>query len=183
VPSAFAHAAPALALIPVFAGGAAPKRLWALGALCAIAPDADVAAFALGIPYEHPLGHRGLSHSLPFAAALAALVTLAAFPRARAGFSRGRAFGYLFLAAASHGVLDAFTDGGLGVALLAPLSDARFFAPLRPIEVSPIGVARFFSARGASILANEALWVGLPSALFAAAAVLVRRSRRAEPAR
>jgi inner membrane protein len=183
VPSAFAHAAPALALIPAFAGGGTPKRLWALGVLCAIAPDADVAAFALGIPYEHPLGHRGLSHSLAFAAVLAAVATLAAFPRARAGFSRARAFAYLFLATASHGLLDACTDGGLGVALLAPFSDARFFAPLRPIEVSPIGVARFFSERGARILANEALWVGLPSALFAAAAVLVRRAQRAAAAR
>jgi inner membrane protein len=183
VPSAFAHAAPALALIPAFAARGTPERLWALGVLCAIAPDADVAAFALGIPYEHPLGHRGLSHSLPFAAALAAFVTLAAFPRAREGFSRTRAFAYLFLATASHGLLDAFTDGGLGVALLAPFSDTRFFAPFRPIEVSPLGVARFFSARGASILANEALWVGVPSALFAAAAVVLRGARRTEPGR
>jgi inner membrane protein len=180
VPSAFAHAAPALALIPAFAGPGTPKRLWALGVLCAIAPDADVAAFALGIPYGHPLGHRGLSHSLACAAVLAAAATLAAFPHARAELSRVRAFAYLFLATASHGLLDAFTDGGLGVALLAPLSDARFFAPFRPIEVSPIGVARFFSERGARILASEALWVGLPSALFAAAVVLVRRAQRAE---
>jgi inner membrane protein len=183
VPSAFAHAVSALALMPAFAVPGTPKRVWALGVLCAIAPDADVAAFAFGIPYEHPLGHRGLSHSLPFAAGLAAVVTAAAFPRARAGLSRARVFAYLFVAAASHGLLDACTNGGLGVALLAPFFDARLFAPFRPIEVSPIGVARFFSARGAGVLANEALWIGLPSAAFAAAALLVRRRTAARPAR
>jgi inner membrane protein len=33
----------------------------------AVLPDLDVLGFHAGIPYEHPLGHRGLSHSLLFA--------------------------------------------------------------------------------------------------------------------
>ena len=45
---------------------------------------------------------------------------------------------FTFLATASHGVLDAFTTGGLGVAFLWPWSPARFFAPVRGIRVSPM---------------------------------------------
>ena len=168
MPSAIAHLAPALALVPAFHRPGAPKRLWVAGALCAMAPDLDVAGFAFGVPYAHPLGHRGLSHSLPFAAAASGLVTLAILPSARAGFSRLRAWIYLFLAMASHGILDAFTDGGLGVALLAPFDATRRFAPFRPIPVSPIGIRPFLSARGAAILRAELLWVWLPSGLLAA---------------
>ena len=39
---------------------------------------------------------------------------------------------------ASHGVLDALTDGGPGVAFLAPFDDTRYFFPWRPIRVSPL---------------------------------------------
>jgi inner membrane protein len=169
VPSLFAHAAPPLALIPAFWRPGTPSRLWVLGVACAAAPDLDVAAFAFGVPYDHPLGHRGLWHSVPFAAAAAGAVTLLAFPRARAGFSRARAWLYLFLAIASHGLLDAFTNGGLGVALLSPFDHQRHFFPFRPIEVSPLSPAAFLSARGMAILANELLWVWLPFGILAVA--------------
>ena len=33
----------------------------------AILPDFDVIAFKLGIAYQHPLGHRGFTHSILFA--------------------------------------------------------------------------------------------------------------------
>jgi inner membrane protein len=45
---------------------------------------------------------------------------------------------------ASHGILDAMTDGGLGVAFFSPFDDTRCFFPFRPIKVSPIGLS-FFS--------------------------------------
>ncbi len=177
MPSAIAHAAPALALIPLFARRGTPARLWALGVVCAIAPDLDVLAFRLRVPYEHALGHRGLWHSVPFAAVAALVATLAAFPCAQPGFSRGRAWLYLFLATASHGLLDACTNGGLGVALLSPFDPTRYFLPFRPIEVSPIRVAAFFSARGLEILRNEGIWVWLPCAALAATAIALRRAR------
>ena len=56
---------------------------------------------------------------------------------------------------ASHGVLDAFTDGGKGIALLWPMTAERFFFPWRPIPVAPIG-AGMWSARGLFVLAFEA---------------------------
>lgn len=172
MPSAFAHAAPALALIPAFSRSGPPLRLWVVGVLCAAAPDLDVLAFPFGIPYEHPLGHRGLSHSIPFAAISAAAV---AWIAARSLWRR--AWLYLFLSTASHGVLDAFTNGGRGVALFSPLDQTRYFFPFRPIEVSPLSVEAFVSERGLAILGNELLWVWLPSALLGAVLVWWSRAR------
>jgi inner membrane protein len=174
MPSAFAHAATALALIPGFHGAGTPARLWVAGALCAAAPDLDVVAFWLGVPYAHPLGHRGLSHSLAFAAVFGALLGRLLLPPGL----RVRGALYLFLATASHGVLDTFTSGGLGVALLAPFDDTRLFAPFRPIRVSPIGAGAFLE-RGAAVLENELVTVFLPCALLGALLAIGRRISRA----
>ena len=78
---------------------------------------------------------------------------------------------------ASHGVLDAMTDGGIGVALLAPFDTRRYYLPWRPIVVSPLGLRPFLSAWGMAVLASEAVWVWLPAALFAAAACCLTRPR------
>jgi inner membrane protein len=79
------------------------------------------------------------------------------------------------LVIASHGLLDALTDGGLGAALLWPFSDERFFAPWRPLPVAPIG-ARFWSGRGLAVLAVELCWFG-PLAAW----TLWPRGRRTKP--
>ncbi|HXZ86110.1 MAG TPA: metal-dependent hydrolase [Myxococcota bacterium] len=177
MPSAFGHAPPALTLVPLFRTQATPRRLWALGVACAVAPDLDVVWLGLA-PHGTMLGHRGLTHSLAFAAALAALVAVAALPRASRGTSHARAWLYLFLATASHGLLDACTNGGAGVALFAPFSSERFFFPFRPIEVSPLSVARFLSQRGVQVLWSELVWVWLPCAVLALLFVLALAPRR-----
>ena len=166
MPTVLSHAIAGLGIGAAFFGRKAPARVLGLGAFCAALPDADVIGFPLGIRYGDLLGHRGLSHSLAFAAALAALVTPLA--RSESGPGRGKLWTYLFLATASHGLLDALTDGGLGVALLAPFDNARYFFPFRPIEVSPIGIGRFFSQRGWAVMKSELLWVWLPSLALAA---------------
>jgi inner membrane protein len=128
------------------------------GVLAAILPDFDVAAFALGIPYADGFGHRGASHSVLFAALLALLGAVSHRPL------RGRpvqAATWIFVCAVSHPLLDAMTSGGLGVALLWPWNDQRFFAPWRPILVSPFANG-FFSARGVSTLLSELRWVWVP---------------------
>jgi inner membrane protein len=178
MPTVFTHAVAALGLGALFYRREVPKGVWGLGALCAALPDADVAAFAFGIPYGHMVGHRGLSHSPVFAAALAAGLVGLFFRRGVRGLGPGALGLYLFAATASHGLLDAFTDGGLGVAFLAPWSGERFFFPWQPIEVSPIGVRRFLSSRGLSVLRSELLWVWIPSALLAGAALGLRGRRR-----
>jgi inner membrane protein len=126
----------------------------------------------LGIDYADVLGHRGASHSLFTAALVAALATAALRP-ARLGL----AFAFLFASMASHGVLDAFTNGGLGPALFWPVDEARHFAPVRPIRVSPIG-AGFFSARGISVLLSEMRWVWLPTIGLAALLWLIAGRRK-----
>ncbi|HEL3832143.1 TPA: metal-dependent hydrolase [Stenotrophomonas maltophilia] len=70
---------------------------------------------------------------------------------------------FVFICAASHPLLDAMTSGGLGVALAWPWSEHRFFAPWRPIRVSPFA-PQFFSTRGLATLLSELRWVWLPLA-------------------
>lgn len=163
--SAFGHAVVAVAM-----GKALPKILYSwkvilVGVLCTIIPDLDVIAFKFEIPYESFWGHRGFSHSLLFALIFG--VTCAG------GFSI-KNFSwkpfltltlFFFICTASHAVLDALTNGGLGVAFLSPWDDTRYFFPWRPIVVSPIGAVRFFSERGFEVLKSEAIWVGLPCLL------------------
>jgi inner membrane protein len=116
-------------------------------------PDADVIAFRLGIPYEAPWGHRGATHSLCFAA----LIALLAVPVARwARLPVRRTAAVVLAVVASHGIADAFTDGGLGSALLWPFSNERYFAPWTPIPVAPIGLG-FLSRRGLRVAAVELL--------------------------
>jgi len=176
--SIFAHAAAGAALWPLFQTARLPRHVWLTGAVLAMVPDLDVVGFRFGIAYGDLLGHRGLTHSLFFAAALGALVLEVGYRKRKWPVDRMRLWGYLALATASHGVLDALTTGGLGVAFFAPLVSQRYFFPWRPILVSPIGVGAFFSAWGLAVLKNEALWVGLPAALFAGVVHLLRRPVR-----
>jgi inner membrane protein len=178
LPSAFSHVVAAAGLAACFYRPEVPKRMWLVGALAAAAPDLDVIGFRFGIEYGDALGHRGLTHSIPFAGALAGLVALT-FRSGVPGLPRGRLWFFNFLATASHGLLDALTDGGLGVALLAPLDNSRYFFPVRPIRVSPIGIRRFFSERGLQVIGSELLWVWLPSFLVAGLALGLRRGRSA----
>lgn len=120
--------------------------------LLSIAPDIDVVAFRLGIPYSAPFGHRGVTHSLMFALMLGVLAAAAVHRLLDSSFWRTAVISVLTIA--SHPLLDAMTDGGLGVALAWPFSNARFFAPVRFIPVAPIGAA-FLSGRGLHIALIE----------------------------
>jgi inner membrane protein len=153
-----------------------PRRLVLVGAFCAVAPDLDVVGFRVGIEYGDLLGHRGLTHSILFAAFLAA-GTVALLSRSLRRGTRFRAWLYLALATASHGVFDALTNGGLGVALFAPITNRRFFFPWQPIEVSPLGISRIFSARGLDVFASELLWVWLPALVIALTSVYIAAPR------
>ena len=163
MPSVFSHAVAAVAVGAVAVGGRSRAPVWALGALCAVAPDLDVVtSFVFRIPYRDMLGHRGLSHSLLAAAVLALLATAVARP-ARPESPGAATLGlYFFAAAASHGLLDAMTNGGLGVAFFAPFSDTRYFFPWRPILVSPISLHVFFGYHGVRVMWSELGWIWLP---------------------
>ena len=145
-----------------------------VGAACSVLPDIDVIGFGFGIRYGDFLGHRGFTHSLVFAALTAAVVTGLLFRRLLPSVSQLSLWAYFFLATASHGLLDAMTDGGLGVAFFAPLDNSRYFLPWRPIHVSPIGITPFFTARGLAVLQSEFFWIWIPAGLLAAVACFLR---------
>jgi inner membrane protein len=178
VPTVFSHPAVPLVLRAGLGAEVVPRRLLVAGVLASALPDLDVVTFRLGVPYWAELGHRGLTHSLLFAA-LVALAGAAAHRALRAGAAA--TFLFLLASTASHGLLDSLTNGGLGIALLWPFTDTRYFAPdgLRVIEVSPIGVSRFLSARGLTVIGSELRWIWLPAL---GAALALTAARRAWPA-
>jgi inner membrane protein len=179
MPTVMTHAAVALALGRLATGGRPmPARFWLSSAALAMLPDLDVLAWPLGLPYASLWSHRGLTHSLP----TAAVIALGAAALARVGVGVGRAWLYFFAVVASHGVLDAMTNGGAGVAFFAPFDATRYFLPWRPVEVSPIGPA-FFGRRGLETIESELVWIWLPTALVVGAAALWRRGRAPAPRR
>jgi inner membrane protein len=140
----------------------APLTSAAVWGALALAPDLDVFAFRLGIPYEAPFGHRGATHSFAFAALMGQLASAVA----RLGRLPPRRTALLVaVVVASHPLLDCLTDGGLGCALLWPFSEARFFAPWQPLPVAPIGRG-FVSREGLRVALTEAL-VFLPAWMYA----------------
>ena len=178
MPSVFTHAFAAVSLGKAFADKPAPARFYVLAALCAVLPDADVLSSYFGATRGSLFAHRGFSHSFLFALLVALAVVLLAFRKTRAFSSRWWALlCFFFIVTASHGLLDALTDGGSGVAFFAPFDDARYFFPWRPIEVSPLSLDRFFGPRGAEVIRSEVVWVWLPAAALIILAWLFRRLR------
>ena len=162
--------------------GKMPARFWVLAVVCSLLPDVDVIGFRMGVRYGDPFGHRGFSHSLFFALIVAVVVTVAAFREERA-FSK-RWWGFIlffFVVGASHGVLDAMTNGGYGVAFFAPFDRTRYFLPWQPLHVSPISIRGFLSPRGLSIIVSEllAVWLPLSIAVIGIRFVRTRRSSAA----
>ena len=161
--SAFTHAFMGLALGKLFTTRRMPRRFWVLSAICGILPDVDAIGHMLGVEYASLWGHRGLVHSLLFALVAGIMVAWLAFNDPPRFSKRWWLLAlYFFAVIASHGVLDAMTTGGLGVAFFSPFNTKRYFFPWRPILVSPIGVASFFGQRGLRVIASEILWVWAP---------------------
>jgi inner membrane protein len=160
------HGVAAAALTRVYVGDRkVSAAFWATAVVASMLPDLDVVGFRFGVRYDDLCGHRGLSHSL--AAALVAGILLAWIWNGRVNLRRGfwDLALFFFLIVASHGILDAFTNGGLGVAFFSPFETHRYFFSVRPIQVSPIGLAQIFTARGWQVLRSEMLWIWLPSAV------------------
>ncbi len=161
--SVFSHTVVALAIGKVSIVSSVPRKFWWLSVFCSILPDADVLSFAFGIDYGDVLGHRGLTHSLIFAFVLAFVVVRFRFREVQTWTHMWWVFiAQFFLVTASHGLLDAMTNGGLGVAFFAPFDNTRYFFPWRPVLVSPIGIVPFFSRYGLDVLLSEFMWIWLP---------------------
>lgn len=169
MPTIFAHGAFGFTAAKLFRGAAATPSLWLTSIALAILPDADALLMPL-IPYRHPLGHRGFTHSL-FFAACCGIVSAWSLRRVEPSIPWPRLALFFALVTASHGFFDAMTTGGLGVAFFAPFDNTRYFFPYRPIPVSPLSAQAFLTARGLRVLGWELglFWT------FAAAAALWQR--------
>ncbi|WP_133372147.1 metal-dependent hydrolase, partial [Sulfurirhabdus autotrophica] len=165
------HLAVPLALSVALGPDMVSPGLMVLALACAVLPDIDAVGMWLGIPYDHTFGHRGFTHSFPFSVALA---VMGAFFAPELGEERSIAFFLLLFSAASHGLLDAMTNGGLGIAFFSPFSNKRYFLPWRIIEVSPLNVMQLLSLRGLSVLGSEVRYVWIPCAVFGLAGFVVR---------
>jgi inner membrane protein len=173
--SAISHAIAAVGISACFYDSRVPKGVWVAGVLCAVSPDIDVIGFRFGVHYGDFWGHRGFTHSIAFAILLATALLLTVFRKRMPGLPYFALWLYLFLATISHGVLDAMTDGGLGVAFFSPFDNHRYFLPWTPIRVSPIGVSRFFSTRGLLVLESEFFWIWIPTVVIVILATASRK--------
>jgi inner membrane protein len=178
MPSIFSHAVASVALGKASFIKAEGSKFWLLAATCAIIPDVDGIGFQLGVPYDSMFGHRGFTHSF-FFAALFSLIVVSAFYRQYQRFSSKWwiYFAFFFVVTASHPVLDAMTNGGKGVAFFAPFSNERYFFPFRPIQVSPMTAARFFSEHGLKVMKSEFIWVWIPSFAIIVFTTLINKLR------
>jgi inner membrane protein len=168
MPTAFTHAFIPLALGRGVVRGKPPLGLGLVSMGLAVLPDLDTIGLRLGIPYEHFWGHRGVMHSLPFAllaSTAAALLTHRFFSAAFK--TRWRLWLFYSVITVCHPLLDAMTNGGLGIALFSPFENSRHFLPWRPIQVAPIGLRYMFSRWGLEVILSELLWVWLPVTVLA----------------
>ncbi|MBA2650373.1 MAG: metal-dependent hydrolase [Legionella sp.] len=174
MPSIFSHAITAFTLSECSMQKNSAK-LWFIGVFCSVIPDIDTLAFKFGIPYETMFGHRGFTHSIFFALTLSVTIVLIFF-REHPFFSKKTItlVLFFFICTMLHGILDAMTSGGKGVAFLAPFSNERIFSPFHPITVSPIGV-RFFSEQGIAVIQSELLCIWLPSVLLIVVFRIIKR--------
>lgn len=160
MPTIISHAAVPLALGLGLGEKRVPSILLISGVIASMLPDVDVVLFRFGATYNDVWSHRGLSHSLGFAILLGIVAALLL----RKSVQPLLAFGFVCLAAASHGLLDMLTNGGHGIAFLWPLTDQRYFFDWRPIQVSPLAAGRF-ATKAAAVAKTEILWIWLPATL------------------
>ncbi len=166
MPTLITHAVVAGAIGGTITKEKKPLRFWIIAVLCSVLPDADVIAFLIGIPYADFWGHRGFIHSILFAFLTSLFFASVFFYNYKIFSIKWLKYVLIFfLIGASHGILDAFTNGGLGIAVLSPFENTRYFAPWTPIQVSPIGLKSFFSYWGYRVLICEIKLIWAP-ALF-----------------
>jgi len=114
-----------------------------------IMPDIDILAFRFDIAYSDLWGHRGMTHSLLFAFIwsifLWFIILRSSDYRHQRFISKTSitAITILFLSTSSHGILDAMTNGGLGVAFFSPFDTTPTFYPGNPYKFHRLGWVHF----------------------------------------
>jgi len=109
--------------------------------------------FRFGITYNHFLGHRGFFHSLFFALLVGVVYAFIYLRKNQTTWKTRFLFiAYFFLLTASNGLLDIFTNGGMGVALLSPFDTTRYFFLGDRFRFHQLVLGGFFGLRGWSAL-------------------------------
>ncbi len=148
------------------------KSFTFLAIASAILPDLDIIAFKLNIPYSHPLGHRGFTHSILFAIIWAILLAFLF------GKNRKRYFVIvIFLSTVSHGLLDALTTGGKGIGFFIPFDNSRYFFPYQVIKVSPLGIKKFFSEWGIQVVLSELKYIAIPCCIILITLFILKKTK------
>ncbi|MBU3916695.1 metal-dependent hydrolase, partial [bacterium] len=143
------------------------------GVLLSVLPDIDTLAFRFGIPCNHMFGHRGISHSILFSLFFSSIFLL--FLKQPTILKNSIVWIYLFVSGLSHGLLDAITNGGLGVGFFIPFLEKRYFFDYRPIKVSTLNLDRFFNGQGLPVIQSELLYLWAPAFLFFIVALILKR--------
>jgi inner membrane protein len=167
----YTHAVVGLGMGKVFTSRRLRSFFWVLAGLLPIVPDFD--SFS---PYSYGSmwGHRGFTHSLCFALGIGLIAAAAAFRYLRISF--WPLFGFFLLIRASHGILDALTDGGFGIPFFWPFSPHRY-GPYGPIHVADIGF-EIPDPRVSRSVRTELLYVWLPLAVLVGLVVTYRILKR-----
>ena len=169
--SVFGHGIVGVTLIKLFTSKQT-RLLLLLAILSTILPDLDVIAFNFDIPYSHPFGHRGFTHSILFAVVWSLLLMWFFGKKDKIVW-----FTVVFLSTTSHGVLDAMTSGGKGIGFFIPFNNDRFFFPFREIKVSPIGIEKFFSEWGMQVIISELKYIFIPCLLLLFVRFIFQKSK------
>jgi inner membrane protein len=166
----YTHAFVGLGIAPLYVPRCRRWLYWTLAAVLAVAPDFDAFSTAA---YGSTFGHRGFTHSLPFALWAGFLTASLAFRPL--GGSFWVLSGLFFAAMASHGLLDAMTRGGADIPFFWPASDERY-GNWGPIPLSDIAF-QLPDPRRSRALRSEMLWIWLPVSVFVIALAIFRRTR------
>lgn len=172
--SVFGHVVSAIGIGSVFPRKEMTAKVFLIGAISASMPDLDVISWYLDVYGMDMLEHRGLTHSLPFALLWSVLLVFGFHKQSEV---KTKLWFYYFLCTASHGLIDGCTTGGDGIAYFAPFSSFRTHLPFEVIQVSPLGVKRFFSEWGLKVIKSELIWIGIPSLCLMIAGAFFRKFR------
>ena len=174
----FAHAFVACTLGKCFYEGRQPVKFWLISAFCANAPDLDMIFYWFRLaPQSSLLGHRIFFHSISFAVLLGLLITIIFFREIKT-YSKPwyKTWIFLTIATASHGILDALTYWGPGIAFFSPFDNTGYLCPCAPVPAT--GPSTFFTPRIIIHLACEIVWFWGGSLVILAIVILFRKITR-----
>jgi inner membrane protein len=166
----YTHAVAGLAVAGLCAPRPMPWPYWCMAALLPIIPDLDVFST---LAYGAPLGHRGITHSLAFAALVGAAAAAVTFRYFRVRWWLLACVFFIILA--SHGLLDACNKRSMEIPFFWPLETR--YGNWGPLPVSDLAF-ELPDPRTSRAVRSELVWVWLPLGVLVGLVTAYRRLRR-----